>query len=136
MSLLRLRPRHLAPALFLAAAAPLLAQNAAYTARDTLAKLDAFALETYPALWKVGYRKQGPIRLDLRSATSGLDLAPVGSDESDAVLCALTALCFENDRLGRPLPSLPPLMHPEDSEPDVDPSEGWIYAPFPPRDLS
>ena len=74
-------------------------------------------------------------------AVAGVPMPALGTDEADAVLCALTAACYDNQvrGLGRRLPKL---HMPEgefaatDAEPDgarLVRQEGWIYWPNTPR---
>jgi hypothetical protein len=93
--------------------------------------------EAYPALWKTGRRKGADLLPAAARALMGLHMPPPGSDEADAVLCALTAACYDNQprRLGLRLPEL---WLPEDefAMADAEPGgaqlirqEGWVYFP-------
>lgn len=88
--------------------------------------------EAYPALWKQHAREEAA------KALEGLNLPPLGADESDAVLCALTAACYDNQaqELRRGLPELWLLPKDESAIENVEPGgvqlvrqEGWIYFP-------
>ena len=93
--------------------------------------------EAYPAPWKEHARKEGGLLKSAAEALPGLDMPPLGTDEADAVLCALTAACYDNQarELKR---GLPELWLPEDefTIANVEPGgtrlvqqEGWIYFP-------
>jgi hypothetical protein len=92
--------------------------------------------EAYPALWKEGSRKRGCTLGEALAVLSPDGLPEPGTDELDAVLCALTAACYDNhvNHLGRPLPEL---HLPEDEcaasdEPgimELVAQEGWVYFP-------
>lgn len=97
----------------------------------------ATVVEAYPALWKTGARKASPLLPEAASALAGCHLPAPGSDEADALLCALTAACYDNQArsLGRPLPAL---LFPEDpAVRDGDEgeirrraeAEGWAFWP-------
>jgi hypothetical protein len=92
--------------------------------------------EAYPALWKEGSSRKGSVTRQVLAVLQGDRLPEPGTDELDAVLCALTAACYDNQTrgLGRPLPEL---YLPEDEravseEPGIAElvaQEGWVYFP-------
>jgi len=92
--------------------------------------------EAYPALWKEGTSRKGCVCSEALAVLGRDDLPEPGTDELDAVLCALTAACYDNqaDGLGKPLPEL---YLPEDewaaSEEhgvaELVAQEGWAYFP-------
>ncbi|MHB8996162.1 MAG: hypothetical protein ACYC63_13025 [Armatimonadota bacterium] len=93
--------------------------------------------EAYPALWKTGGRKTDPIREEAKKALVGCELPEPGCDEADAVLCALTAACYDNQSRSLGM-DLPELYLPEDeyersgveaNGPELAREEGWIYFP-------
>jgi hypothetical protein len=80
--------------------------------------------EAYPGLRKTGGRKGAGLLPEAEQALAGLAMLSPGTDEADAVLCALTAACCDNHvrGLGRGLPELG--LPPDD--PMVR-QEGWVY---------
>ena len=93
--------------------------------------------EAYPALWKSGGRKADRLREEAEMALVGCVMPKPGCDEADAVLCALTAACYDNQSRGLGT-ELPELYLPEheygrkDTEADAETTvktEGWIYFP-------
>jgi hypothetical protein len=90
-------------------------------------------------LWKQGAARHGELIGPVADVVPREDMPALGTDEADAVLCALTAACHDNQvrELGRELPRL---WLPEDEFPTADREpdgarlvrqEGWIYCPAP-----
>ncbi len=92
--------------------------------------------EAYPALWKEGSSKKGSACREALAVLQGDRLPEPGTDELDAVLCALTAACYDNhvNGLGRRLPELhlPEDEFTESAEQGIAElvaQEGWAYFP-------
>jgi len=94
-------------------------------------------IEAYPALWKTGARKASPPLDEAAAALAQCHLPPPGSDQADALLCALTAACYDNQArsLGCTLPEVLFPEHPAVWQGDggelrrrVE-AEGWAFFP-------
>jgi hypothetical protein len=93
-------------------------------------------VEAYPALWKVGNRKDSSLVAEAQATLAHCRLPPPGTDELDAVLAALTAACYDNQSRGLRL-RLPVLRTPEDYlaagagplDSATIHSEGWVFYP-------
>jgi predicted nuclease with RNAse H fold len=93
--------------------------------------------EAYPALWKEGGARDGALLASAAEALARVHMPALGTDEADAVLCALTAACYDNQTrgLGRELPALwfpgdePTGVDGEPDEAGIVRQEGWIYYP-------
>jgi len=93
--------------------------------------------ESYPALWKEGGERDGSLIPSAVEGLTGVGMPALGTDEGDAVLCALTAACYDNKMRGLGL-GVPGLYMPDDelAMADCEPQgarlvreEGWIYLP-------
>ena len=114
----------------------LAANDRARPAEDRVPEAPVTFLEAYPALWKAGAGKTGDPVVGAAAALAACHLPAAGSDELDAVLCALTAACYDNRARDLGL-SLPQVAFPEDfahvaEDPpeEIIAAEGWAYFPL------